>query len=71
MSDEPVQNTDREIWRETPGDFYSPSVHVTADGRIGICNAGTVCVRTTKEWIESAIQHAGQWSIIASDDAPE
>lgn len=43
-------NTDREIWRETPGDFYSPSIHVTEDGAIGINVGGTVIVRRLDEW---------------------
>ena len=51
MSEElPAQSTDRELWRETPGDYYSPSIHVTQDGGIGINVAGTVRVRTLREW---------------------
>src|SRR5258708_33375028 len=33
---QPCINTDREIWRRIPGDFYSPSIHVTQSGSIGI-----------------------------------
>ena len=30
MSDA-VKSTDRELWRERPGDFYSDSIHVGSD----------------------------------------
>ncbi len=50
----PTKNTDRELWREPfpdpPGDYYAPSIHVTAQGAIGIDVAGTVFVRTLQEW---------------------
>lgn len=45
-----VQNTDREVWRETPGDFYSNSVHLTATGGLGINVGGTVYVKPPAEW---------------------
>lgn len=45
-----AQNTDREIWRETLGDFYSNSIHVTQGGGIGIDVGGTVIVRRAEEW---------------------
>lgn len=52
MADEPRAhaNTDRELWRETPGDYYSPSIHVTKGGGIGINVGGTVIVRPVREW---------------------
>ena len=37
-------NTDREIWRRVPGDYYSPSLHVTQEGAIGINVGGHVVV---------------------------
>ncbi len=43
-------NIDREIWRRVPGDYYSPSIHVTADGEIGINVGGLVYVRSVEEW---------------------
>lgn len=43
-------NTDRTIWREVAGDYYSPSIHVTAGGGIGINVGGTVIVKTLAEW---------------------
>jgi hypothetical protein len=44
------QNTDREVWRETQGDFYSNSVHLTATGGLGINVGGTVYVKPPAEW---------------------
>jgi hypothetical protein len=46
----PVLNTDRELWREPPGDYYANSVHVTAQGGLGINVGGTVIVRPLREW---------------------
>jgi hypothetical protein len=43
-------NTDRELWRETEGDYYAPSIHVTEHGGIGIDIGGTVVVRPIREW---------------------
>ena len=49
-------NTDKEIWRETPGDYYSPSIHVTEKSRftkkigIGINVGGHVYVKPVEEW---------------------
>jgi hypothetical protein len=52
MSDnrQPEQNTDREVWRERPGDYYADSIHVTADGGIGINCGGSVYVKPIREW---------------------
>ena len=50
----PVENTDREIWRGPPdenGDtFYSPSIHVTERGDIGINVGGKVIVMPVYNW---------------------
>lgn len=45
-----VENTDREIYRATPGDAYAPSIHVTAGGGIGFNVAGHVIVLPLKRW---------------------
>lgn len=50
MSDQSCTNTDRELWRERPGDYYADSIHVTADGNIGINCGGTVRVMPLREW---------------------
>ena len=47
-------NTDKEIWREIPDDYYSPSIHVTKDNRIGINVGGYVVEKTAGEWFNSA-----------------
>lgn len=43
-------NTDREIWRERPGEFYGTSMHVTKDKAIGINKGGLVIVATAERW---------------------
>lgn len=45
-----IKNTDRELWRLDPDDYYSPSIHVTESGGIGIDVGGTVIVRPAEEW---------------------
>lgn len=45
-----AQNTDHELWRKVPGDFYSPSIHVTENGGIGINVSGSVYVKPIEEW---------------------
>lgn len=43
-------NTDREIWRKDPTSFYSPSIHVTESGGIGINCGGHVIVAPVDKW---------------------
>jgi hypothetical protein len=51
MSDnQACENTDRKIWRERPGDFYSDSIHATNGGGIGINCGGHVIVMTLRNW---------------------
>lgn len=50
MSETACKNTDRELWREKADDYYSPSIHVTERGGIGINVGGLVKVRTLREW---------------------
>ncbi len=50
MSDRCIKNTDREIWREKEKDFYSPSIHVTEQGEIGINVGGYVIVKPIQDW---------------------
>ena len=49
-----VLNTDRELYLEPDetcaGDYYSPSIHVTKEGGIGINVGGYVIVKTLREW---------------------
>lgn len=51
-------NTDRELWRRVEGDYYSPSIHVTERGAIGINVGGRVIVQSVEDWHESAMQAA-------------
>lgn len=44
------KNTDREIYRRIPGDFYSPSMHVTLSDGIGINHGGHVIVAPLEIW---------------------
>lgn len=43
-------NTSKEIWRETPGDYYAPSIYAQANGGIGINVGGCVIVMTARQW---------------------
>lgn len=45
-----AQNTDRELWREHEGDYYSPSLFVTQGGGIGINVGGLCIVKPIREW---------------------
>lgn len=47
-------NTDRELWREREGDYYADSLHVTAQGAIGINCGGFVYVKPVREWFKLA-----------------
>lgn len=58
MSDQPRENTDRELWREPDkgnGDFYSDSIHVTKEGGIGINVGGHVIVMPLQWWHRLAV----------------
>lgn len=48
------QNTDKEIWREKPGDYYSDSIHVTEQGGIGMNCGGHVIVMPIRKWCRVA-----------------
>ena len=50
-----MQNTDRELWRETEDDYYAPSLHVTEGGGIGMNVGGTVIVMPIREWHALAV----------------
>jgi hypothetical protein len=49
------RNTDREIWRESEGDYYADSIFVTEAGNIGINVGGHVIVKAVQEWHALAI----------------
>ena len=47
-------NTDKEIWRKKPGDYYAPSIHVTEGGGIGMNVGGHVIVAPIERWHDAA-----------------
>ena len=57
---EPIENenTDTEIWRERPGDYYSDTLFITIDGALGIDIAGTVFVKPLRKWQELEADNA-------------
>ena len=50
QNEETKMNTDKEIWRKIPDDYYSPSIHVTEQNGIGIDVGGYVLVATVECW---------------------
>jgi len=56
-SDPCAANTDRELWRAPPGDYYADSIHVTAAGGIGIDVGGRVFVRPLRMWHDMASKY--------------
>ena len=48
------ENTDKKLWAEPPGGYYSNSIHVTNSGGIGMNYGGYVVVKPIKKWIECA-----------------
>jgi hypothetical protein len=50
MEYKPCTNTDKEIWRENYDDYYSPSIHVTKQGDIGINYHGHIIVAPVRDW---------------------
>ena len=51
---EPVENTDKEIWREIEGEYYCSKIFVTEQNAIGIDVGGHVYVKTVYEWHQQA-----------------
>lgn len=49
-NDQGYLNEDVELFRETPGDYYSSSLHKTKSGSIGINVGGYVIVRPLSYW---------------------
>lgn len=54
------KNTDRELFRERlndpldPGDVYSPSIHVTQNGMIGMSVGGRIIQMSIRDWFKAA-----------------
>ena len=66
-SDEGTKNTDAEIWRKVPDDYYSPSIHVTEQGDIGINVGGYVLVSPIERWF-AAGEAANRRGCLIEDD---
>jgi hypothetical protein len=64
--DEAVKNTDRELWREIEGDYYSASIFVTQEGSIGINVNGLCIVRPVRDWHMLAAEKDGIPTSIAA-----
>lgn len=62
-----AENTDRELYRERAGDYYADSIHVTADGGIGMNCGGLVLVRPIRKWHEAAYG----WHSVRHEPAPK
>ena len=56
MEDKGYLNTDKELWRKVPDDYYSPSIHVTEFGDIGIDVGGYVLVAPIEAWHKAGIE---------------
>jgi len=52
-------NTDRELWRERPGDYYADHIFVTREGAIGIACGGHVVVMPVRDWHSRGSSQAG------------
>jgi len=63
-----ARNTDRELWREREGDYYSPSIHVTQGGGIGIDVGGNVVVKPLREWHKLAASELA-WKIMYTQES--
>jgi hypothetical protein len=50
-----AKNTDVEIWRKVPDDYYSPSIHITEQGDIGINVGGHVLVAPIEQWFAAGV----------------
>lgn len=54
-----AENTDKEIWRTTPDDYYSKhSLYITEQGALTICEDGKCVTRPLEDWHQSAWQAA-------------
>lgn len=63
-----ARNTDRELWREREGDYYSPALFVTEGGGIGIDVGGNVVVRPIREWHKLSASELA-WKILYKQES--
>ena len=68
---EQAENTDRQLWAEDPTSYYSPSIHVTKDGMIGINCGGHVIVQSVHDWHRAALEFVCTCGCkVSSDEEP-
>jgi len=48
------KNTDKNLFEEIDGEYYSPSCFMTEDRTLGINVGGFVIVKTLRDWFELA-----------------
>jgi hypothetical protein len=51
-----ADNTDRELWRERPGECFSDNIFVTESGAIGISVKGYVLVANVRAWHSAGVR---------------
>ena len=68
---QPCANTDKEIWREKPGDYYSDSIHVTEGGGIGINCGGYIVTLPVRKWNELGMSYSRTQEGVQIDPAPQ
>lgn len=47
---EPCKNTDKLIWEEVEGDYYSDHIYITKDNKVSMETGGKVISLSIKEW---------------------
>jgi len=57
-ADEAAASKDKLLWRRNPDDAFSPSIHVTEHGAIGMNVGGLVIVMPVEKWHELANHQA-------------
>jgi len=53
MNEQGCQNSDRELFREIEGDYYSDKIFVTKEGGIGINCGGSVIISPIRNWFQA------------------
>ena len=56
-TDNTAANTDRHLWPLVSDDYHADSIHVTANGGIGINVGGHVIVKSLRDWHRMATDY--------------
>lgn len=62
-------NTDRDLWREPPGDYYANRLFLTEGGGIGMDVGGHCIVKPIKEWFRLARAESAPQAQTGNQDA--